>query len=98
MGMKMAMLVYNEAVEEEVMEVMAECGVSNYTKIAGVHGKGASSGAHLGTDVWPGQNNLLYVACSQEQAEGLASGIGALREKIRHEGVKIFIMPLDKAV
>ncbi len=98
MDMKMAMLVYNEAVEEEVMEMLAECGVSNYTKISGVHGRGGSSGAHLGTDVWPGQNNMLYVACAQEQADGLAAGTAALREKIRHEGVKIFIMPLEKTV
>lgn len=96
--MRMAMLVYNEAVEEEVMEMMAEQGVSNYTKISGVHGKGNASGAHLGTDVWPGQNSLLFVACSQEQAEGLAAGIGVLRKKMGHEGIKIFIMPLEKTV
>jgi len=96
--MKMAIVVYNEAVDEEVMEMLITLGISSYTKINGVHGKGGSSGAHFGTDIWPGLNNLLYIACSAEQAESLLTGVGALREKIRHEGVKIFVLPLDKMV
>ena len=60
--MKMVMLVYNEALDNEVMEILDSCAVKNYTKITEVFGCGASSGTHLGTDIWPGRNNLLYVA------------------------------------
>ncbi|MBN1913737.1 MAG: hypothetical protein JW788_04985 [Candidatus Omnitrophica bacterium] len=94
--MKMVMISYNEAVELEVMEVLSGCALKNYTKINGVFGRGESSGAHLGNDVWPGRNNLLFVACEEEQAKKLISCTKELRKVLGKEGVKAFIVPLEE--
>ncbi len=95
--MKMVMVSYNEAIDAEVMEVLANCGLKNYTKIMGVFGKGATSGTHLGDDIWPGRNNILYIACEEKPAEQLLSYIKELRKKLGKEGIKAFLLPLEAA-
>jgi nitrogen regulatory protein PII len=94
--MKMVMIVYNEALDAGVMEVLAECALTNYTKISGVFGKGTSSGTHLGNDIWPGRNNILDVGCDDKQAQQMLSCVRELRKKIGHEGIKAFILPIEE--
>ncbi len=93
--MKMIMISYNEAVDMEVTESLDKCALKNYTKITGTYGRGNSSGTHLGNDVWPGRNNILYVVCEDEEAKHLMSSIKELRKVLGREGVKAFLLPLE---
>ncbi len=93
---KMAMIVYNEAIDLEVMEVLESCGLKNYTKVMGVFGRGETSGTHLGNDIWPGRNNLLYVACEEKAAKTLILSIRELRKKLGREGIKAFVLPVEE--
>jgi nitrogen regulatory protein PII len=93
--MKMVMISYNEAMDSEVMEALANCGAKNYTKIAGVFGKGEASGTHLGDDIWPGRNNVLYVACGITEADKLLNCIKELRKRLGSEGIKAFTWDLS---
>lgn len=90
------MVVYNEALDLEVMEILESCRVDNYTKHAGVYGRGGSSGTHLGNDIWPGRNNILYIACQPDQAGMIMAGVKELRGKFNREGVKGFVLPLEE--
>jgi len=94
--MKMVMLTYNEAIDVDVMEVLNGCGIFNYTKITRVYGKGTTSGTHLGDQIWPGLNYILYVACEDTQAKQVVLGITNLRKTLGKEGVKAFVMPLEQ--
>ncbi len=94
--MKMVMITYNEAVDAEVMEALDGCGIKNYSKIVASYGKGTLSGTHLGDDIWPGRNNMLYVACEDHKAKELFSAVKKLREALGKEGVKAFILPLEE--
>lgn len=93
---KMAMISYNEAIDNEVMAILSECALKNYTKILGAFGRGLTSGIHLGTDIWPGRNNILYVACEDKEAAQLLSRIKELRVKFGREGVKVFSWNLEE--
>ena len=94
--MKMAMIVYNEALDEEVTDVLKTCcSVQNYTKITGVFGRGSLSGIHLGTDIWPGRNNILYVACEDDEGKRIIASVRQLRKSLGAEGVKAFLMPIE---
>ncbi|MDD5555684.1 MAG: hypothetical protein PHN82_00365 [bacterium] len=95
--MKMVMIAYNEAVDEEVMEGLEGCGLANYTKVMGVFGKGTTSGTHLGNDIWPGRNNLLFVACGDEAEGRLLCCVRELRRQYGAEGVKCFSWALGEA-
>ena len=95
--MKMVMIAYNEAIDTEVMEVLGRCGVKNYTKIEGVFGSGEASGIHMGNDIWPGRNSLLYVACEEKQASQILSCVKELRKNLGTEGIKAFILSIEEA-
>lgn len=94
--MKMVMITYNEAMDEEVMELINSCDVKGYTKSTGVFGMGVASGTHRGDDIWPGLNNILYVACEQDQAKRILSGVMQLRKTYAKEGLKAFILPIEE--
>jgi len=94
--MKMVMIVYNEALDNEVMEILESCMMKNYTKITGVFGCGASSGTHLGTDIWPGRNNILYVASEEIAGKKIISLVKQMRKSLGAEGIKAFLMPLEE--
>jgi nitrogen regulatory protein PII len=93
---KMIMIAYNEAIEDEVMEILENCAMKNYTKITSVFGKGGTSGTHLGNDVWPGRNNLLYVACDEAQVKKMLGCVKELRRHLGSEGVKAFVVPVEE--
>jgi len=94
--MKMVMVVYNEALDAEVMEVLEKCAMKNYTKITGTFGRGTSSGIHLGNDIWPGRNNILYIACEEKQAKQMLACVKDLRKSLGKEGLKAFVSPLEE--
>jgi hypothetical protein len=91
----MVMICYNEAIDEEVMEILDACTHSNYTKVMGVFGKGTGSGTHLGNDIWPGRNNILYAACDDDAATRLLQGVRQLRKEYRKEGIKAFSWKIE---
>lgn len=95
---KMVMLVYNEAIDQEVMEALEACCLKDYTKINAVFGRGHTSGIHLGNDIWPGRNNLLYVACEDKQAKEVMLKVKELKKELGHEGIKAFILPIEEIV
>ena len=96
MFLKMLMIIYNEALDNEVMEIMQDSLVKNYTKITKTFGRGESSGIHLGTDIWPGLNNIMYVACQEPQAKGILLRIKELKQNAGQEGIRVFVLPLEE--
>ena len=93
--MKMLMIAYTEAVDEEVMELLQSRSVEGYTKWTKVLGKGKASGPHLMTHVWPKANNVLAVCVEENVAQDLTDGVRKLRETVGNEGIKAFLIPLD---
>ena len=90
------MLVYNEAIDDEVVDTLEACAIKSYTKLTKVYGRGAASGTHLGNDIWPGLNNILYAACSDDEAKRLIKSVRDVRRTLGKEGVKAFVLPLEE--
>jgi nitrogen regulatory protein PII len=95
---KMVMIVYNEAIDNEVMEILDSCPVKNYTLVSAAFGRGTTSGTHRGDDVWPGRNNILYAACDEKQAQEMLLSVKELKKTLGHEGIKVFVLPIDAMV
>ncbi len=93
---KMLLVVYNEAIEPEVMELLDEAGIRNYTQFIGVYGRGESSGMHMGNDIWPGRNNMLIAVCGPDEARKALAQVSGLRKKLGKEGVKAFLVPVEE--
>ena len=94
--MQMVMIAYNSAIESEVMEILEKCGIESYTRWTQVQGKGKTSGTHLGTDIWPGENSVLFCAIEGEKAESLMNLIKKIREKSGNLGIKAFVWNLEE--
>ena len=93
--LKMVMVAYNEAMNDEVMEVLQNCAMKNFTQVKGAFGKGVTSGTHLGNDIWPGLNNILWVVCEEPQAKQMLSCVKQLRKQLGAEGIKAFVLPVE---
>ena len=94
--MKMVMISYNSAINSEVMETLKKCNIENYTRWTQVHGKGKTSGYHLGSDVWPGENSVIFTAVDDKKIGGLLNYIKELRTKLGKAGIKAFVWGLEE--
>lgn len=95
--MKMIMIAYNEAVDEEVMEVLKGNDQAEFTKWTKVLGWGRQSEPHLLTHVWPNANSFLMTCVTDEKASGIMQGVRELRKTLGHEGIKAFSLPVEDA-
>lgn len=89
------MISYNQAIDGEVMGVLSRCGMENYTKWTMVQGKGKTGGTHLGTEVWPSLNNVLFCAVEENKVKSCLECVKDLRGKLGKEGIKAFVLNLE---
>ena len=94
--MKMVFIVYNIAINDEVMEILRAEKIEQYTRGERVTGVGKTSGPHLDTHVWPAVNSVLAVAVEEDKRNRLIEEIKGLRKKIGKEGIKAFVLPLEE--
>jgi len=93
--MKLVLISYNEALDDEVANVLEETGVEGFTKWTKTYGKGQASGPHLGTHVWPKANNVLVAVVDDATAARLMEKVLELRQSLGKEGIKAFLLPVD---
>ncbi len=95
-GMKMVFIMYNIAIDEEVMQILKHIGIEGYTRWERATGCGKTSGPHLGTNVWPGVNSVLAVVVEKGKKDKLIEQIRVLRQKLGKEGIKAFVLPVEE--
>ena len=89
--MTLMIIVYSNAVDVEIVEILKK-DAGGYTKFTGVTGEGSGE-PHLGTHVWPGQNNCIMAAIENKNEKSIVKEINLLKEKF--PGVGIHVMELD---
>ncbi len=58
--MKLVLLVFNQALEDEILNIFEKLNIRGYTKIEKVYGQGSDKGEpHFGTHVWPEINTMI---------------------------------------
>ena len=92
-NMKMVMIVYNHALDDEMFDTLKESGITDFTKITGVTGAG-ESGPHMGTNIWPATNNMLFVAATADQIKTLKKIGKQLSASFPEEGLRGFMFNL----
>ncbi len=93
---KMVFIFYNEAVDEEVNEAVADAGIESFTKWKGILGKGKRGGTRLATHIWPGANNALAVVAPEKNCRRLLDNIRQLRmTETGKAGLKAFMLPIE---
>lgn len=94
--MKMVIIAYNEALDQEVMEALqACCGLVEFTKWTKVMGQGQQSEPHLLSHVWPKGNNVLMTCAKDEPAHRIMQRVRELRRTLGKQGIKAFLLPVE---
>jgi len=97
--MDMVMIVYNQAIDEEVSELLEKVGVDRYTKWQRVVGKGEDSSPRLDTSVWPGANMVLgLVVKEKRRLQRLVKGLKELDAEVGDKGLFAFRWPVERII
>jgi len=88
--MKRIEIIGNRSIEEDLLDRFQKNNVANYyTKIPVVHGIG-SSGQRMGDHIWPEENFMIIIYCSEEEADIIQKSIEEIKEYFHDEGLKMF--------
>jgi hypothetical protein len=86
-------IIANNAVEEDIMEALIKSGAGKfYTRLNNVHGSGYSD-PKMGDPVWPEENFILIIYCSDEEGKTVVSSVESVRGKFPNEGIRCFCIP-----
>jgi nitrogen regulatory protein PII len=89
--MKLLMLIFDEAFEDQVRSRLHDAGVEHYTVIPGVFGQGPSSEPRWGTHVWPGHNVIYLIHLPEERLEALRPTLEGIKEILSGRGFKALV-------
>lgn len=93
--MRMLLVIYDAGIDEDLHGVLRRAGVSAFTKLTGATGTGRQ-GNRFGTQIWPGANNLLWIALGEEQVGGLVRELNELkRSYLKPPALQIFMFPVE---
>ncbi|MFH0886679.1 MAG: PG0541 family transporter-associated protein [bacterium] len=77
--MKAVFIIFNPAIEYEVMEILEKLKVEQYTSFPYLHGIGGHSEPKLDTHVWPGSNMGIFIATDEDSTLAILKEISALK-------------------
>jgi len=91
----MLLIVYDAGIDEDLHAVLARVGVSAWTKLTGATGTGRQ-GHRLGTQIWPGTNNLLWIGVPEERVRAVVGGLQDLKASyLKPPALQIFAFPVE---
>lgn len=96
--MKKITIVYNSTINDEIMGLLAECNIKSYTKIENVFGCGSTSGPHLGNNVWPGKNDLIFAIVADSTKDIFLGKFKNIKTQFAKEGLKTFIENVEEII
>ena len=94
--MKMFLVFYAEASDEDIIDAFKKAGIKAYTKMGGLMGEGEESEPKLGTHYWPGNNNALFLAVRDEKIKPLCDLVRKLKVEHPRAGLRAFTFPLEE--
>ena len=89
----MVFIMYDRAIDEEVIDTLNTLEITYYTKWRDVVGVGKHD-PHLGDHVWPGLNNVIMVVIDQDKKRQLFNKIQLLQDTYGAVGLRAFTIPL----
>jgi len=96
--MKMFVIIYCEAADEDLVAGLKETGIHGYTKMVEARGEGTETEPKLGTHCWPGKNNIMIMAVADEEVPGIKDRIRLLREEHPRAGIRSFLLPMEETL
>jgi hypothetical protein len=96
--MKMFLIIYCEAADEDVIAALKEAGIHGYTKMVEARGEGTETEPKLGTHCWPGKNNVMFMVVADAEVARINERVRLLKEEHPRAGIRSFLMPMEENV
>ena len=97
--MKAIFIVYNQAYNQEIVELLETFGQRGYTVWEQVGGRGTVDGEpHLGNHAWPTQNHALLTVLEDALAPKVMAALRATDAANRDLGLRAYVLPVEDAL
>ncbi|HOY67218.1 MAG TPA: hypothetical protein PLP29_10025 [Candidatus Ozemobacteraceae bacterium] len=96
--MEFLIIVCSSTVQDELHELFETIGVTGYTCVPSVTGSGKGGGTRLNDETWPGDNSMILIAVSADQAAKVMAWVREYRQGAVREGMKIFSLAMKEMI
>lgn len=96
--MKAVFIIYNQAYNEEIAEILVSKGQRGFTRWEDIQGKGGFNGIpHLGSHAWPEQNHAILTMVKDEKVEPILAELKRRDELAPDLGLRAFVWNIETA-
>ena len=97
--MKAIFIAYNQAYNQEIVEVLEGLGQRGYTVWTEIGGRGSVDGEpHLGNHAWPTQNHALLTVVDNALAPKVMEALRNTDSANRDLGLKAYVLPVEEVL
>ena len=97
--MKAIFVAYNQAYNQEIVELLEKLGQRGYTVWEEVGGRGSESGEpHLGSHAWPTQNHAIFTVVDSALAGPLMQALRETDAANADLGLRAWVIPVEEAL
>lgn len=94
--MKAVFIVYNQAYNEEIVDILNKLNVRGFTRWIDVQGKGSFNGQpHLDNHAWPMLNHAIITMVKDEKVDPLLAEIRSRDEAAPDLGLRAFVWNIE---
>lgn len=94
--MKALFIVYNQAYNQEIVELLEKSGQRGYTVWSEIGGRGTVDGEpHLGSHAWPTQNHALLSVLDDDKASAMMSRLREVDTANPALGLRAYVLPVE---
>lgn len=97
--MKAIFISYNQAYNEEIVEVLEANGQRGYTAWQDIQGRGSETGIpHLGNHAWPEMNHAILTVVEDDKVDGILTDLKEKDNLYEKLGLRAFVWTVDSAI
>ena len=97
--MKAIFIAYNQAYNQEIVELLEGLGQKGYTVWTEVGGRGTVDGEpHLGSHAWPTQNHAVLTAVEDSLAPKIMKALRETDANNKALGLRAYVLPVEDAL
>jgi len=97
--MKAVLISHNQALSEEVEDILENLDIKGYTQWVDVNGRGSDTGEpHQGTHTWPSLNNVLITVIPDEKVKDLLKKLSELNLQVEEQGLRAFVLNVEDTI
>ena len=97
--MKAIFVAYNQAYNEEIVEVLEANGQRGFTAWQDIQGRGSVDGIpHLGSHAWPEMNYALLTVVDDDKVDGILEELRSKDVQYHDLGLRAFVWNVERAL